>query len=458
MRALFYLPVSVSCWLALALGAGCGRAKEVHLTIEAGDQVSDAQLAQIRVLQIAVLGDEPSAVSYGVTGELADRKTTWIYRSAIDGRLKFEVLARDVSGVLVASGTSQIVKTKGSPVSGKVVLGQGPPLPTKNRLGESCIVGVDTCSSGFCVDGVCCSSACDGGCNTCNGVTPGTCTLAVAGSNPHNGCTPDPSSPCTMDGACDGKGACRKASEGTVCAQQTCSLGMLVSTATCDGHGTCAPPEMRACTPYACNAAGNACATICTASSGCASAVACITGRCGQVGLGARCFATVECSAGSCVDGYCCNAACDGGCQSCKELGHEGTCTLTAAGVADPHGTCTDTGAASCGTNGECDGAGACEKYGAGTVCAAGACSGDGKAFSATAVCDGTGAACPAQSPVACGAYRCITDGGPGCAVSCGACTYNASAAPPYQSSCAEGTTCTNHCVDAAAAYTCDGA
>ena len=447
--------VGVLC-LFLALAAGCGIAREVHLSIVAGDAVTDAQLARIRVLQISVLGDEPGSVSYGISGELDDRKTSWIYRAKVDGRLEFEVLARDAVGALVASGRSTVLKTKGTPVSGKVVLGLGPPLPTRSRLGASCTSGVDTCQSGFCVDGVCCSSASDGACNTCNGITPGTCAPALFGSNPRNGCTPDPTSPCGHDGACDGKGACRSAPAGRVCAPQTCSLGGLTSTALCDGKGTCTPPTMRACAPYACNAAGTACATICTASSGCASGVACTTGSCGQVGLGARCFGNTDCSAGTCIDGYCCNAPCDGACQSCAEPGREGTCSPVVEGGVDTHAVCTDGGSSSCGTNGRCDGTGMCQRYAAGTVCAAGACKSDGTSFSATSVCDGTGAACPAQMPVSCGKYVCVTDGAPGCATSCGECTFYGSDPPPFQSSCAAGSTCRNHCVDAAAAYTCD--
>ena len=48
--------------------------------------------------------------------------------------------------------------------------------------GESC-ASVSDCRSGFCVDGICCDTACDAGCETCSGTgTMGTCSPAGAGA------------------------------------------------------------------------------------------------------------------------------------------------------------------------------------------------------------------------------------------------------------------------------------
>jgi hypothetical protein len=41
------------------------------------------------------------------------------------------------------------------------------PPPTRDPLGAACAAASD-CGSGFCADGVCCASACDGTCYACN--------------------------------------------------------------------------------------------------------------------------------------------------------------------------------------------------------------------------------------------------------------------------------------------------
>lgn len=67
-------------------------------------------------------------------------------------------------------------------------------------LGEPCD-GDSDCSSGFCVDQVCCESACSGTCETCD--TSGLCTAVPGGSNPDGECG---------DAVCSGAGWC---AEGT---------------------------------------------------------------------------------------------------------------------------------------------------------------------------------------------------------------------------------------------------
>jgi MYXO-CTERM domain-containing protein len=51
-----------------------------------------------------------------------------------------------------------------------------------------------------------------------------------------------------------------------------------------------------------------------------------------------------------CVDGLCCDVACDGTCEQCDVIGNEGVCTLIAP-ENDPDDECSD---------GACDGNGAC--------------------------------------------------------------------------------------------------
>ena len=124
--------------------------------------------------------------------------------------------------------------------------------------------------------------------------------------------------------------------------------------------------------------------------------------------LGEACSASDECGSGHCVDGVCCEAACDGTCEACDIEGSVGTCTAVPEGE-DPSDECEDEGAETCGTTGACDGARACAKYAAGTVCrpAAGDCD-------LAETCPGDGAACPddayAPSTVTCRAAAGVCD------------------------------------------------
>jgi hypothetical protein len=80
------------------------------------------------------------------------------------------------------------------------------------------------CGSKHCVDGVCCSTACDGACVACN-VTAGSCTPVTAGSDPRGSCRGETG----CSGTCDGAGACAFPPSGTHC--DTCK--------SCDAAGHC---------------------------------------------------------------------------------------------------------------------------------------------------------------------------------------------------------------------------
>lgn len=95
-------------------------------------------------------------------------------------------------------------------------------------LGQSCVASTD-CASSFCIDGVCCDTACGGGdptdCASCNEpATIGTCAPAAAGRT----CR-EATSDCDVADVCDGRavtcGADLLAVNGTSCSEGVCLAG-----------------------------------------------------------------------------------------------------------------------------------------------------------------------------------------------------------------------------------------
>ncbi len=71
--------------------------------------------------------------------------------------------------------------------------------PESVGLGNGCSSGAE-CSSGHCIDGVCCNEACAAACAACNlGSSPGICSPHASGTDPENGCGLY---------TCDGMGVC----------------------------------------------------------------------------------------------------------------------------------------------------------------------------------------------------------------------------------------------------------
>ena len=129
------------------------------------------------------------------------------------------VSGKEGTCVLAQAGT----EVPGSCSSGQACDGSG---SCKASNGQACS-GASTCASGFCVDGVCCDSACDGTCVACNQAgLVGKCRPFAAGSDPQKECDPGSG---TCKPACDGVGACAYPPYGTTCGN--CLL--------CDGMGTC---------------------------------------------------------------------------------------------------------------------------------------------------------------------------------------------------------------------------
>lgn len=141
--------------------------------------------------------------------------------------------------------------------------------------GSTCTIGAE-CNSGFCAAGLCCTSACTGNCESC----------ALTGT----------------------EGSCSPLAEATAPA---------------------------ACGDYACDGVSGSCPTTCTTSRQCASGRFCDNGRCATLKVpGATCGSSSECQSGFCADGVCCDQACSGSCDRCNLSGSVGTCSP--APVNDP--------------------------------------------------------------------------------------------------------------------------
>jgi hypothetical protein len=268
----------------------------------------------------------------------------------------------------------------------------------------------DECSSNSCMDGVCCESACTGGCFACSAAktaqADGLCRAIVGGTDPDSECTQDSAMSCGNDGFCDGAGACRKYVAGSTCVPESCSGTTYTSAQLCSGAGTCGAATTSGCGAYVCGA--TSCLTTCTTSADCSTGNYCLAGACvPKEANGTACVGSGECGSGFCVDGVCCNSACGGTCQTCAQSNSVGTCIAADPGT-DPRLECDATGAASCGNDGSCDGAGACRKYAAGTECLAAGCTGG--AVHTASTCNGTGT-CNAGTTTSCGAYQCDAAG-----------------------------------------------
>ena len=90
--------------------------------------------------------------------------------------------------------------------------------------GGACKAATD-CASGYCVDGVCCNTACAGACRSCALASArGTCTPIAANSlDNRNVCKDQGVASCGTNGRCDGAGGCAKYATGTVCGGEKCA-------------------------------------------------------------------------------------------------------------------------------------------------------------------------------------------------------------------------------------------
>jgi hypothetical protein len=218
------------------------------------------------------------------------------------------------------------------------------------------------CSTGFCTDGVCCNSGCQGPCESCNLSTSGSCTLSKAGSP----------------------------------AQPACGTGM------------------------ECNGTSAACAGTCSNDAQCSS-----QGYCGPNGqcqvkkaLGETCTADLECNAGSdgqthCVDGVCCSSSCSEPCMACSASTKQSGANSGACGPAkvhsNPHDSCTaHDNSQPCGNTGYCTAFGTCALEPPTAGCGTMTCT-ESSVLNGL-FCDGKGTCASVPSSQTCGLYQCDKD------------------------------------------------
>jgi hypothetical protein len=228
--------------------------------------------------------------------------------------------------------------------------------------GDACVTGTE-CASNYCVDGVCCGTACTATCYACSaaktGGTSGTCAAITFAT--------DPDVECPAGYLCNGAGVC-KGADGTACNNKNNCLS-----------GNC-PLTDRVCCDAACD-------TLCVACTSDKTGV--VTGDCsfvlpytdpenecaapplcnGNGGCaladGAACTAGLQCVSGHCVDGVCCDSACTATCAGCTAAltgGGNGDC-LPIPAHTDPQSECPGADA--------CDGTYACRHYD-GAACSTG--------------------------------------------------------------------------------------
>lgn len=223
----------------------------------------------------------------------------------------------------------------------------GTACTVKKNDGDACMTSHE-CTNGFCVDSVCCQSACSGACQACSaaltGGTSGRCLAVMAGQDPHDNCS-SAGTICGQDGACDGNGGCRFGVRGATCGDPACaaSTSILTNVATCDGAGTCAPGTAGPCPSSLKCASATTCKTTCAGDVDCLDGNYCTGGACvPKKTSGQSCSAGNQCGSTFCVDQTCCDQACNGVCQTCGS----GTCSTVKGGDDPDHcpGTCDTDG------------------------------------------------------------------------------------------------------------------
>lgn len=280
---------------------------------------------------------------------------------AQSGTLSFAIDGLDANNTIVASGAAPPVGlVAGKAVDVTVTLMPG---DKNGQPGVPCQSN-DTCITGFCVDGVCCDTRCDGTCESCSLTgTEGTCSPIAMGTDPNMECqakiTPDDGgtdsdggavqpdggqivmlTPQMCAGTCNGNRACSYPGQTQTCGAPFCSDQAVSASFVCDGAGSCTQ-KVTSCADYACAMTGS-CATSCNANTDCSASdfcnlnlQQCVPKRTNGTG----CMNGYECQSGFCANNFCCNSACNAAGMSCNNAGKEGQCQCTGV-TCDPGVAC----------------------------------------------------------------------------------------------------------------------
>ncbi len=237
--------------------------------------------------------------------------------------------------------------------------------------GTSCANGLE-CASALCVDGVCCNAACTGQCESCNQAGKHGACSPVTGAPPLNKPSCTGVSGLTCSATCDGTttSMCTFPGAARACGVSDC-IGNIERTAgVCNGSGACGDVS-RGCSPYLCDAVK--CKAVCATSDDCALGFYCKSNACVAVeGRGLACTTAAQCAAGlACTDGVCCvsdTCAADSACNLPKSLGlcakkTGSTCT---AGTECDSGSCVDGRCCDSACTGQCE---ACDVAGSEGKC-----------------------------------------------------------------------------------------
>jgi hypothetical protein len=191
---------------------------------------------------------------------------------------------------------------KGSPDTGCSGANQGCNGPNNCDFvnGQPCATN-SACLNNFCADGICCNSACDTVCKSCNVAgSVGTCSNLPSGSVDNV-----PTNLCVGSNQCDGNGVCKKVNGAACVGAAECLSGNCVDGVCCANACTT--------TCLACNVPGSAgsCvalpmdnddtfpANACTGTMSCDGAAQC------KLKPGQACMTNSQCTSNACVGGMC---------------------------------------------------------------------------------------------------------------------------------------------------------
>jgi MYXO-CTERM domain-containing protein len=145
---------------------------------------------------------------------------------------------------------------------------------TKADPGKACAADQE-CSSGHCVDGVCCDTTCTGQCEACD-VAGHVGTCSPASGKPHGSRKACTAGAAECAGACDGvnPAACAYPGKETSCGAPSCAAGQSIKSS-CNGKGDCSADTPVACSPYQCGA--TSCKDTCAGDADCVEGFRCET-------------------------------------------------------------------------------------------------------------------------------------------------------------------------------------